>query len=84
MKAGSHNQTYMQRRGDALQAEVDALKRLQAETAVNNTGQAACCDNASGSKERSIPYIGPESGFRQTIQLSLQIHDPLASIPTEK
>ena len=26
---------------DALQAEVDALKRLQAETAVNNTGQAA-------------------------------------------
>ncbi|MGA3285655.1 MAG: hypothetical protein ABSD57_14510 [Verrucomicrobiota bacterium] len=26
---------------DALQAEVDALKRLQSETTVNNTGQAA-------------------------------------------
>lgn len=26
---------------DALQAEVDALKRMQAETPVNHTGQAA-------------------------------------------
>jgi hypothetical protein len=31
---------------DALQAEVDALKRLQAETAVNNMGQAAAELNA--------------------------------------
>ena len=31
---------------DALQPEVDALKRLQAETAVNNMGQAAAELNA--------------------------------------
>jgi hypothetical protein len=31
---------------DVVQAEVDALKRLQAETAVNNTGQAAAELNA--------------------------------------
>jgi len=44
MKANLQNQTSGQRRivaeVDVLQAEVDALKRLQTETTVGNTGRA--------------------------------------------